>query len=155
MDIKLYRRRYIPNETVLLKDDKVLFCDGKKIVTKWDVLKPRKDFTHGFSCYYVKEGYKISSFLRDDGSLLYYYCDIIQSEFNAIENAYIFTDLLADVKVYPDKSVQVIDLNELAEAFEKRLITAKMLTMALRQLDSLLSIIYSDGIDQLLAEIKS
>lgn len=153
MNIKLYRKRYIPDETVLLKDDIILYCDNEKIVTKWNVLKPRTDFTHGFSCYYINDGYKVSSFLKDDGSLLYYYCDIIKSEYKSDEKAYIFTDLLADVKVYPDKTVRVVDLDELAYAFEKKLITKKELSMALRQLDALLKIIYSGSIKQLIPEI--
>lgn len=153
MNIKLYRKRYIPDETVLLKDDIILYCDNEKIVTKWNVLKSRKDFSNGISCYFIKEGYKVSSFLKDDGSLLYYYCDIIKAEYKSEERTYIFTDLLADVIVYPDKSVKVVDLDELAEAFEKKLITQKELGMALRQLDSLLKIIYAGGIKQLIPEI--
>ncbi|MCI1959892.1 MAG: DUF402 domain-containing protein [Clostridia bacterium] len=152
MDIKLYRKRFIPNETVLLRDDIILSCDNEKIITKWNVLKPRKDFTHGYSCYYINDGYKISSYLKDDESLLCYYCDIIKTEYKSREGAYIFTDLLADVKVYPDKTVKVVDLDELAEAFEKGFITKNELSMALRQLDALLKIIYSSGIKQLVPE---
>jgi predicted RNA-binding protein associated with RNAse of E/G family len=153
MDIKIYRKRYIPNETILLKDDIILSHGNGKIVTKWNVLKPRNDFSHGYSCYYIKEGYKVSCFLKEDGSLIYYYCDIIKAEYKSDENVYIFTDLLADVKVYPDKTVKIVDLDELADALEKKLITQKELCLALRQLNSLLKIIYSGGIKQLIPEI--
>ena len=39
----LYRRRIIPNECVLLKDDIILSCDDKRIVTSWNSLHPKKD----------------------------------------------------------------------------------------------------------------
>lgn len=38
----LYRKRIIPNECVLLKDDLVLSWDEERIVTKWNALKPKK-----------------------------------------------------------------------------------------------------------------
>ena len=41
--IQLFRRRYIPDEIKELKDDIVLSADDKMILTKWNVLKPRKD----------------------------------------------------------------------------------------------------------------
>lgn len=66
----LYRKRLIPEECVLLKDDRVLHRDEKIIVTGWNTLKPRKDLHHGFSCYYLQEGIKVSRFYREDNSLL-------------------------------------------------------------------------------------
>ena len=38
-DLILYRKRFIPMETILLKDDVVLFQDETVIVTKWNVLE--------------------------------------------------------------------------------------------------------------------
>ena len=32
----LYRRRIIPEECILLKDDRILFCDEDHIVTAWN-----------------------------------------------------------------------------------------------------------------------
>lgn len=77
----LYRKRIIPEECILLKDDIILSWDSERIVTKWHALKPKKDLHHGYSCYFLKEGYKVSKFYRADDSLLYYYCDIITSEY--------------------------------------------------------------------------
>ena len=52
----LYRKRIIPNECVLLKDDLVLSWDEERIVTKWNALKPKKNLHHGYSCYFLKAG---------------------------------------------------------------------------------------------------
>ncbi len=142
-NLLLYRRRYIPDELILLKDDIILYADENIIKTKWNVLKPRKDFSHGISWYYIKEGWKISSFLKEDGSLLYYYCDIIDVEYNKEENKCVVNDLLADVKIYPDGKVEVVDIDEIADSLDKGIITAGSAKKALRQLDSLLRIIYS------------
>ena len=54
--IKLYRRRYIPNEIIYLKDDKILYADNEKIVTRWKALRLRPDFYGGISVCYIKEG---------------------------------------------------------------------------------------------------
>ena len=62
---------------------------------------------------------------------------------------YVFTDLLADVIVYPNGFVRVVDLDELADAFRDRLITAEQMQMALRRLDKLLSLIYKGAFPKL------
>ena len=56
----LYRKRLIPEECVLLKDDRLLYRDEEIIVTAWNTLKPRKDLHHGLSCYYLGVGIKVS-----------------------------------------------------------------------------------------------
>ena len=40
--IRLFRRRFLPDEVTELKDDTVLFLSDDLILTKWNVLKPRK-----------------------------------------------------------------------------------------------------------------
>ena len=55
----LYRKRIIPDECVLLKDDEILSYENNILVTKWKTLKPKKDLDHGFSCYFFDFGYKI------------------------------------------------------------------------------------------------
>ena len=59
------------------------------------------------------------------------------------------TDLLADVIVYPDGHVRVADLDELADALEKKLIDKTTLALSLRQLDALLVTIDRDKFDKL------
>ena len=139
----LYRKRLIPDECVLLKDDVILYRDDQMIVTGWHTLKPRKDLHHGCSCYYLSEGFKISRFYREDDSMLFWYCDIVDHTFDTATDTYIFTDLLVDVIVYPDGFVKVVDLDELSQAFENGLIGREQLVCALRQLDGLLKKIYS------------
>lgn len=142
-DFQLYRKRYIPNETILLKDDIIYYIDHKLIKTKWKVLKPRKDFACGISWYYLDKGWKISRFMDKDGKLVYYYCDIIDAVFSKDNKSCVVRDLLADVKVYPDGKVEVVDLEEIADALDKKIITVSDAKKSLRRLDSLLKIIYS------------
>lgn len=150
----LYRKRLIPNECVLLKDDRVLYRDGDKIITGWNTLKPRKDLHHGFSCYYLKEGFKISKFYREDGSLLYWYCDIVSYEHQPDTDTYIVTDLLADVIVYPDGFVKVVDIDELVTALNEDLISCGTLKTSLLHLNTLLTIIYSGSFGRLQEPIE-
>ena len=141
----LIRKRLIPFETIPLKDDIIDIMEDGLIVTHWNVIKPRKDFQKGISCYFYKEGYKISRFMDVDGALVYFYCDIIDSEYDEKTNTYIFTDLLADVIIYPDGRVKVVDLGEVAEAMESGIISKELVIKALNRLDKLLDIVYTEG----------
>ncbi len=140
----LYRRRLIPDECVLLKDDEILYMDDSILVTKWVTLKPRKDFHHGYSCYFFKEGYKVSQFLSEDDSLVYWYCDIVTYLHDKTANSLTVVDLLADVVVMPDGRVDVMDLDELCEAKEKLLITDQQFFTSIKQLGNLVKLI-QDG----------
>lgn len=143
-NITLYRRRLIPDEIVHLKNDIVLYYDDTVIITKWKTIKPRKDMDHGFSAYMLKEGIKVSKFYRADNSLLYWYCDIVDYEYNSETNSYTSTDLLTDVVLYPDGQIRVLDLDELAEASVKDLITKEQLHSALVRTDKLLNVMYKN-----------
>ena len=145
----LYRKRLIPEECILLKDDVVLHRDEQIIVTGWHSLKPRKDLHHGFSCYYLSEGIKVSRFYRADNSLLYWYCDIVDYQYDESADTYIVTDLLADVIVYPDGFVKVVDLDELVTARKADILSEDMLEKELLSLDNLLKIIYSGDFPRL------
>ena len=142
-NITLYRRRLIPDEIVYLKDDVVLYHDDTVIITKWKTIKPRKDMDHGFSAYLLKEGIKVSKFYRADNSLLYWYCDIVDYKYDPEKNSYTSTDLLTDVVLYPDGKIKVLDLDELAEASVKDMITKDQLHSALVRTDMLLTTMYS------------
>ena len=145
----LYRRRIIPDECVLLKDDIILSCDEDYIITKWNALRPKKDLHHGASCYFLKEGFKVSKFCREDDSLLYWYCDIVDYNYDYAQNNLIVTDLLADVIIYPDGFVKVVDLDELVIALEARSISLDTLKASLNKLDKLLNIIYAGNLGNL------
>lgn len=144
--MKLYRKRLIPNEIRELKDDVIVYEDAEKVITSWTVLNPRTDFNHGMSCHYLKEGFKVSKFLREDDSMKCWYCDIIKTE--KVDDGLVFVDLLADVVIEADGVVKVVDLDELADAYEQNLLTKEEMGMTLRQLDVLLKKIYSGEFDQ-------
>ena len=77
---------------------------------------------------------------------MYWYCDIITHTVEN-DNDLIITDLLADVIVYPDGFVQVMDLDELCDAKEKNLITSNEFFLAVKQLGTLLDIIYNGHLE--------
>lgn len=140
----LYRKRIMPDECIALRDDHILECTDDIIVTKWNALKPKKDLHHGYSCYFLKQGFKVSKFLREDGSLLYWYCDIVEYLPDQAENSLTSLDLLADVIVYPDGFVRVMDLDELVISLENGRLEGELLKKCLLRLNRLLQIIY-DG----------
>lgn len=147
--MNIYRKRIIPDECILLKDDIILEKNEETIITKWKTLKPRRDFHHGYSCYFLKSGYKVSKFYREDNSLLYWYCDIVDYAYNESDDSLIVTDLLADVVIYPDGYVKVLDIDELAVALEKELCESETVIQALSRLGKLLNFIYEDKFDTL------
>ncbi len=148
--IRLYRRRYVPDEITELKDDKILLAKDDIIVTDWHVLKPRKDIDRGISIYYIHKGFKISKIYDAQNQLVYWYCDIIETEFDAQRNSYTFHDLLIDVLVYPDKRVEVVDLDEFADFTEKQLLPADLLGKALHRTNNLLQHIYHGEFEDLI-----
>lgn len=141
-NLTLYRKRIIPNECTLLKDDEILVHTEEYIITRWKALKPKKDLHHGYSIYYLKKGIKISKFYKEDESLLYWYCDIVEYVHDSAAGSLTSIDLLADVVIYPNGFVEVIDLDELASALRDGLICSEQLACCLLQLDTLLTTIY-------------
>lgn len=154
----LYRKRIIPDECIQLKDDRTLHCDEDIILTKWNAIRPKKDLHHGYSCYFLKKGFKVSKFYCKDGSLLYWYCDIVEYEYRREDNSLTTLDLLADVIVYPDGFVKVMDLDELALSIKSPAgehmdhaagasidgaLSMDLLQKCLIRLNNLLQIIYS------------
>lgn len=140
-EISIYRKRYIPNEVNNLKDDKIIYHDDKLIITSWNALKPRKDISRGVSAYFIDKGYKVSKLYDSNEKIVYWYCDIINTV-RENETSFIFEDLLLDVVVYEDGRVVVLDADELAQAVEEKMISVEYSCMALRNMNSLLNIIY-------------
>ena len=56
---KFYRIRYVPDETIDISGDELVYIDDRLWITKWVPIKPRKDFYKGISYTFFKEGYKI------------------------------------------------------------------------------------------------
>lgn len=145
----LYRKRIMPDECIHLKDDVILKCTEDIIITKWNALNPKKDLHHGYSCYFLKKGFKVSKFLHEDGSLLYWYCDIVEYIHDSENNLLISLDLLADVIIYPDGFVKVVDMDELAIALERGTLSEEFLKKSLMRLNHLLEIIYGEKFNTL------
>ncbi len=145
---RLYRKRLIPEECIPLDDDIILKMDEDIIITKWNTLHPKKNLHHGFSCYFLKEGYKVSKFLKEDGTLMYWYCDIIKTDYDRDTNTYVFTDLLADVIMFPDGFVRVVDIDEIALTLREGKLPKDDVITLLENLDKLLKIIYSHDFEK-------
>ncbi|MCR5585685.1 MAG: DUF402 domain-containing protein [Lachnospiraceae bacterium] len=165
--ILLFRRRFIPNELTFLKDDELIAYNDEKIVTRWNSLKPRPDFSGGFSTYYRKKGLKISKIIDNDGKFLHWYCDIVlecgpealdvdhdcklrngADQFILSGNRsgfvpIVYQDLLIDIIVNPNGLIEVADMDELADAQKAGLITPEMTDKALRTAESYLHLLYS------------
>ena len=141
---QILRKRYIPSETVDISGDELLYRDEEILITRWKTIRPRKDFSNGISFAFLKEGYKISKFFDSTSRFLYWYCDIIDVEYNEVKDIYTFSDLLLDLKVFPKGTYRILDTDELAEALEKGLVTQIQACRALRNLHKLLELVY-DG----------
>ena len=138
---RIFRKRFCPKECIELSDDIRLFEGEHLLITKWKTIRPKKELSHGLSLYLPEDGLKISRFLRADGELLYWYCDIISAE-PGEEGGTVFTDLLVDIVVYPDGKLQIWDLGEAGDVLRRGEISPELLADSLRQTDDLLRIIY-------------
>lgn len=140
---RLFRRRFIPDENIELKDDMILALEPKLIITSWNVLKPRRDISRGVSAYFIDKGIKVSKVFDNAGQMVYWYCDIIETHYDEKENIYTFNDLLIDVVVYPDGQVEVLDMDEFADAMEQGILSVGTIAHAMRATDDLLHTIYA------------
>ena len=153
-DLKIYRRRFIPNELISLDSDEILYLDDEKLVTKWNALHARSDFASGVSAYFFKDGWKVSKILDHEGNVIHWYCDIVECILDEKKNSITCQDLLFDVVVYENGRYKVLDCDEAAEAYESGLITGAQLCSALRSLHELLEVVYHDRFDRLQAVIN-
>ena len=140
---RLFRRRFIPDENIELKDDMILALEPNLIITSWNVLKSRRDISRGVSAYFIDKGIKVSKVFDNAGQMVYWYCDIIETHYDEKENTYTFNDLLIDVVVYPDGQVEVLDMDEFADAMEQGILSVGTIAHAMRATDDLLHTIYA------------
>ena len=140
---RLFRRRFISDENIELKDDMILALEPNLIITSWNVLKPRRDISRGVSAYFIDKGIKVSKVFDNAGQMVYWYCDIIETHYDEKENTYTFNDLLIDVVVYPDGQVEVLDMDEFADAMEQGILSVGTIAHAMRATDDLLHTIYA------------
>lgn len=153
--LKLYRKRYIPEEFTPLSNDEIILLEDNLLITHWKTLKPRQDFVGGHSAFFMDKGWKISRITDCEDNVTHWYCDIIDVKKNEEENSIIYEDLLFDVVVYPNGKLKVLDSDEAADAFEQGLITREQLLSALRSMNELLNIIYQGRFDRLQAVIEN
>jgi hypothetical protein len=71
--IRLFRKRFFPDEIIELKDDLILSLSEKVLITKWNVLKPRDDIARGVSAYFFDLGVKVSKVYDAAGQNVYLY----------------------------------------------------------------------------------
>lgn len=153
--IRLFRRRFLPDELIELKDDKILYFSKDVLVTHWNVLKPRDDIAYGISAYFIDLGFKISKIFNACNDLVYWYCDIIETHIDEETNTYTFNDLLIDVLVYPDGHTEVVDMDEFADMMEQGILSKETCVNALRCASRLLQLIYSDNFTELTKFIEN
>lgn len=121
----------------------ILALEPNLIITSWNVLKPRRDISRGVSAYFIDKGIKVSKVFDNAGQMVYWYCDIIETHYDEKENIYTFNDLLIDVVVYPDGQVEVLDMDEFADAMEQGILSVGTIAHAMRATDDLLHTIYA------------
>ena len=121
----------------------ILALEPNLIITSWNVLKPRRDISRGVSAYFIDKGIKVSKVFDNAGQMVYWYCDIIETHYDEKENIYTFNDLLIDVIVYPDGQVEVLDMDEFADAMEQGILSVGTIAHAMRATDDLLHTIYA------------
>ena len=153
-NLRIYRRRFIPNEMICLDSDEILHLDDEKLITRWSAIHARSDFAGGVSAYFFKEGWKVSKIYDHNGNVLHWYCDIVEYLFDENANSITCQDLLFDVVVSDNGRYKVLDCDEAAEAYESGLITGAQLCSALRSLHELMEVIYHDRFDRLQAIIS-
>ncbi len=152
--LKIYRRRYIPKEYIDLKNDERVFLDENYLITKWKPLRPRSDFAAGVSVYCLKEGWKISNIMDEEGNTLEWYCDICEFIIDDENNTFTSNDLLLDVIIYPNGRELILDADEAADALEKGLITNEQMIKALRSFNSLLEVIRHGEFENLIKRLN-
>jgi hypothetical protein len=140
---ELYRKRLVPQECVHLHKDTILFRSQDYLITGWDTINPKVAFSKGISLYVIDKGWKISKFYDHNNNFVYWYCDIIDTDYDKETDTYVFTDLLADVIIEPSGKMKVVDLDEYETAFKNNLINCKGIIDALNKLNALLCIIDS------------
>jgi hypothetical protein len=141
----IFRTRYIPFETVDISSDELLYRDEELLITRWKAIKPRKDISGGISYTFLKDGIKISRFYDADKNFAYWYCDIIDVEYDNENDRFTLIDLLLDVKLMPDGTMKVLDADELAAALEEGLITQEQACSSLKKMDSILQKVYANS----------
>lgn len=152
--MRLFRKRIFPDELIELKGDDIVVFNEEYMITKWDAIRVREDLHHGVSCYFLKEGWKVSKIYDADNNMLRWYCDIGKFDYDKETDTMVFTDLLADVVRYPNGMVQVVDLDEVADMMEQNRISSEDVCLMMRCLDRLLKVMYGGKFEEVIDVLK-
>ncbi|MCR5521882.1 MAG: DUF402 domain-containing protein, partial [Lachnospiraceae bacterium] len=106
------------------------------------------------SVYCLKEGWKISNIMDEEGNTLEWYCDICEFIIDDENNTFTSNDLLLDVIIYPNGRELILDADEAADALEKGLITNEQMIKALRSFNSLLEVIRHGEFENLIKRLN-
>lgn len=60
-ELQIYRKRLIPEECILLKDDIIVEQNEDYILTKWKTLNPKTTFSHGCSAIISRKASRSAS----------------------------------------------------------------------------------------------
>lgn len=150
MEYTFIRKRLIPEEEVDISSDELISCNGRVLVTRWFPIKPRRDIGWGVSYTDMERGYKISAVYDGEGTFGYWYVDVVSTEYFPGENKYVFTDLLADVRIYPGKEPESLDLDELEYAKKRGIVSVDDYNTALFIIDSIIKLYREGGFPDLL-----
>ena len=134
MKLKIYRKRFIPDEITDISGDEILYHDSEILVTRWKPIHPRDDFAGGISFAFILEGYKIGYFYGQNKEFLFWYIDFIETEIDKEKNSITLVDLLIDVKIFPDGRKIILDIDELGEALKNGFIDKRQYEVALKNL---------------------
>lgn len=143
-DIKLYRKRYFPDEEVDISGDEILYLDDDLLVTKWQPINYRNDIGSGISFWYFNKNIKVSKLYDKELKFKSYYIDMCRYEIEK-DVKYKIVDLLADVVVNPDMTYKVLDFDELTEYLEKEAITPKEFMQSIKAFTKVITDI-NDGV---------
>lgn len=150
MEYTFIRKRLIPDEEVDISSDELISCNGSVLVTRWFPIKPRRDIGWGVSHTDIEKGYKISAVHDGEGDFGYWYVDVISTKYYPDENKYVFTDLLVDVRIYPGKEPEILDMDELEDAKKRGIVSVDDYNTALFIVDSVVKLYREGGFPDLL-----
>ncbi len=166
-NLKLFRRRFIPDELVFLHDDEILSVTEDKIVTRWQSLNPRNDFAFGESTYYRKKGLKVTRVMDKDKNFLHWYIDVVRecgaealqvgesarlnsaaadylaAEKNPDNQVIVYEDLLLDLVVLPNGLIEIRDMDEIMDVYEQGVISEEILRQSMNTCYSYAQTLYS------------
>ncbi len=135
----LIRKRYIPNEEKDISNDELLYESDELLVTKWLPIHPRTDMSGGISYWFLTKGVKVSKIFDSNNQFKHFYCDIVQYEIDQTKRYYKSIDLLLDVIVQPDLvHYEILDEDELEDAFQKKIISLSEKNLATQILNQFL-----------------